>query len=227
MIFLVGRALVPARRHSCRRSAITSIALLAALLPLAAAEQDDLAYHALIQRARSGDRTVDYSQFRLICMKSALCQPRGSKPDLAALNIAVQAKQLQKAAEIGERLVDQGFVNVEAHATLIKVYAGLHQPQKSLFPFTTYTALHRSILGSGNGKTKQTAYHVITDREEYILLGSLGLPYSGDAVVTKRVETDGPHTYNHWEIRDPKTSQLQTIFFNLDAFTPEKSHPRD
>jgi Domain of unknown function (DUF4919) len=229
-----ARACLPRRdlrgADPCRASR-RSVALLAALaaifLPLTAAEQDDIVYRALVQRAKSGDRTVDYRLMRLTCMKSSLCQPRGSRPDLAALNAATKDHQLQKAVEIGERLIDEGFVNVEVHATLVKVYADLHDTEKSNFHLDMVAGMLRSIMSSGDGKTKETAYEVICDREQYDLLTTLGLPYSGDSIISAQTNTEGAHTYSRWEVRNPKTGMTEVIFFNKDAFVPEKSLPRD
>jgi hypothetical protein len=207
----------------------STLAVLAAFLPMlaVAAEQDDVTYRALVQRARSGDTTVDYRLLRLTCMKSDLCQPRGSKTDLGALTDAEKAGDLKKAAEIAEKLLDEGFVNLEAHASLSEIYQRLHDPEKAAFHFKMVLNMMLSIRNSGDGKTKETAFEVICDREEYDLLTSLDLPYYGVGVVSTRKITEGLHAYNRWEVRSPKTGQIETIFFNEDNFSPTKSHPRD
>ena len=67
---------------------------------------------------------------------------------------------------------------------------------------------------------------MIGDREEYSVLSALGLPYRPpEASVTHIV--DGQHRYERWEVKNPKTGQKVVLFFNIDAFIPAKSYPRD
>ncbi len=200
---------------------ITALAALLVARPTFASEDDDAVYRGLVQRVQSGDFTVDFRALRMACMKSTLCQPRGSKADLALLNRAVNAHDYAKAIEIGERLIDQGLVNIEVHATLVKVYEDLHQPEKSKFHLDVTKALLRSILESGDGKTMETAYQVICDREEYDTLTSLGLRYFGPMVSEVAVQEHG-HAYDRFEITNSVDGQSRPIFFNIDAFS-EKS----
>jgi hypothetical protein len=120
--------------------------------------------------------------------------------------------------EIAERLISQGFVNIEAHADCVKAYEAIHDAAKSKFHLDVATALMRSILDSGDGKAKETAFEVISDREEYATLVALGLPYSGSGVSTSAIE-DGGHRYARWDVLNPKTGQNVLVFFNVDAFS--------
>jgi len=201
-----------------------SITALAALLVVGlafASEDADAVYRNLVQRVQSGDFTVDFRALRLACLKSTLCQPRGSKTDLALLNRAESANDYAGAIKIGERLINQGFVNVEVHATLVKIYQDMQEPEKSKFHLEVTTALLRSILESGDGKTTQTAYQVICDREEYDTLTSLGLRYFGPMVSQTAVHENG-HTFDRFEITNSVDGRSRFIFFNIDAFS-EKS----
>jgi|KBSMisStandDraft_5_1062788.scaffolds.fasta_scaffold68391_2 hypothetical protein len=187
-----------------------------------AAEQDDVVYQALVQRVKDGDLTVDFRALRLACMKASHCEPRGSLADLVAMDVT----DLHKVAEVSERLIEEGFVNLEAHATAAGAYARLNEPQKAQIHFAITLALMRSIMSRSDGKTKETAYEVIGDREEYAVLSALGLPYAPpEARVTHM--SDGPHRYEKWDVRNPKTGQTVVVFFNIDAFLPNKSYPRD
>jgi hypothetical protein len=143
-----GHSCLP-RRDSSRRSVVflTAAALVLPLLA-SAAEQDDIAYRALVQRAKTGDRTVDYRLMRLTCLKSSLCQPRGSLADLGAMNAAEKDREFDKVAEIGERLVSEGFVNMEAHVSLYEAYSELHDPGKAKLHLDLVTALLVSIMRS-------------------------------------------------------------------------------
>jgi hypothetical protein len=58
----------------------------------------------------------------------------------------------------------------------VKAYEAIHDAAKSKFHLDVTAALLRSILLSGDGNTKETAYEVISDREEYSTLAAKGLP---------------------------------------------------
>lgn len=203
------------------RSTVLSITALAAFLvarPVFASEDEDAVYRNLVQRVQSGDFTVDFRALRMACMKSTLCEPRGSRADLASMNRAESAHDYARVIKIGERLIDQGFVNIEVHATLVKIYQDMQEPEKSKFHLDVTTALLRSILGSGDGKTTETAYQVICDREEYDTLTSLGLRYFGPMVSQTAVRENG-HAYDRFEITNSVDGRSRFIFFNVDAFS--------
>jgi hypothetical protein len=211
-------------RTTSRWLCILSIvaALGKAPFPLIGAEQDDAMYRALVQRVEGGDLAVDFRALRLACIKSSQCEPRGTKADLAAMNRAVSDREYDKIVGTGARLISQGFVNIEAHATLVGAYTALHDSVKAKFHLDVTTGLLRSILNSGDGKTKESAFVVICDREEYETLSALGLPYLGPEISFTTVEDDGHH-YDRWQLPQPKTGQTVVLFFNTDAFSSTKS----
>jgi hypothetical protein len=186
------------------------------------AEQDDALYRALVQRVEAGDLTIDFRSLRMACVRSSLCEPRATKAGLAAMNRAVSDREYDKVVEIGERLIRSGFVNIEAHATSASANVELHDSVRDKFHLDVTTALIRSILSSGDGKTKESAFEVICDREEYVTLTALGQPYLGPEVSFSTVES-GAHHYDRWDIWHPQTDQMVVFFFNTDAFSPTKS----
>jgi uncharacterized protein DUF4919 len=196
---------------------VTALALILMSGSTFGADNDDVAYRALVQRVEAGDFTVDFRALRMACVKSTLCEPRGSKADLHLLNDAVSARDSARVIEVGERLINQGFVNIEAHATLVNAYMQMHDAKKSQFHLQVTTALIHSILDSGDGKTKETAYRVISDREEYATLSSLGLPYFGPNVSYAAIK-EGGHGYDRFEISGSTAGQNRVVFFNVDAF---------
>lgn len=118
-------------------------------------------YQTLARRVEAGDFSVDFHALRLACMKSKQCEPRATKADLAAINRAGNDHQFDKIVEITERLIRQGFVNLEAHLDCAVAYEEMHDAAKSKFHRLVTRSLLGSILFSGDGKTKETAYQVI------------------------------------------------------------------
>jgi hypothetical protein len=181
-------------------------------------------YEPLARQLEGGDLSVDFRTLRLACMKSPKCEPRSTPDELAAFSRASAANKYAEAVEIAERLLRQGFVNVEMHANLVKLYELLHEPEKSKFHENVLTGLAYSVLLSGDGKTTETAFEVICDREEYTTLSVKQLPYMGAGVATSRFASGG-HYYERWDVDNPKTGKSETVYFNVDAFSA-KSRPR-
>jgi hypothetical protein len=71
-------------------------------------------------------------------------------------------------------------------------------------------ALLDSLLKSGDGKSEETAYAVISTREEYIILQVKGLKPLKQSIVTEK-----HHQYDTMEVEDQKGGR-QTLFFNID-----------
>jgi hypothetical protein len=67
---------------------------------------------------------------------------------------------------------------------------------------------------SGDGKTKETAFEVICDREEYAMMSALGLSSFGPSVIVVPLQ-DGPHRYEKRQVRDPATGKDRIVFFNF------------
>jgi hypothetical protein len=205
---------------------VASILSLSALHAMAG-EQDDVTYQALVGRVKGGDLSIDFRSLRLACIRSNLCEPRGTKADLALMNRAVADHEPRSVVEVAERLIEKGYVNMEAHATAVQAYTQLNESAKAKFHLDVTVALLRSIMSSGDGKSKESAFEVICDREEYYMLTTLGLPYLGSEVASAHVVQDGPHTYDRWEVRNPKTGQNVVVFFNTDQFSTTKSRVTD
>jgi hypothetical protein len=187
--------------------------------PVALADLTAADYRTLVERVEGGDFTVDFRALRLACMRSTECDPRGQLADLEAVTRASAGHQSAQALETAERLIRQGFVSFDAHMYCIKAYGELHEPAKAKFHMDVTKSLVRSILLYGDGKTKETAFEVISDREEYVTLAAMGLPFNGTGVSARSdIQEDG-RRYDRWEVPDPKTGQKTVVFFNIDAFT--------
>ena len=186
-------------------------------------EEADMVYRTLVDRVKGGDFSVDFRTLRLACLKSSQCQPRSTPEELSEMQLAHSGHQLNRAIEIAERLINKGFVNAEVHAECFRLYSEIGDNSKASFHLQTAAALLTSILSLGDGKTKETAFEVISDREEFSVLASMGLPYFGSDVLSNSPLIDGEHHYDRWSVRNPKTGEAVELFFNTDYFVPGKS----
>lgn len=78
--------------------------------------------------------------------------------------------------------------------------------------FATYTSLIASIMSSGDGKTKDTAFKVVTVKEEYAVLNELGL----DLIKQSLVKDAKGNPCDAMLCKDRNDKQT-TIYFNVSA----------
>ncbi|MBN9664116.1 MAG: DUF4919 domain-containing protein [Acidobacteria bacterium] len=194
-----------------------AIAVLIAI-SLPAAQSPDALYSELVKKVVSGDSTVDFRALRLACAKAENCDAKGDSKDVIAMRRASGVSDHKAAVEVAEKLIAAGFPNVEAHAICAEAYRALKQADKAKFHHEVTAALIRSILSTGDGKTKETAFEVIGTQEEHIILSVLGLPPFGrQALISGK-----PHSYDLIEVDDAKTGKKVSVYFNIDAFYPMK-----
>jgi hypothetical protein len=154
-----------------------------AILTIAAEAQSPVeassSYRELVERVKKGDLSVDFRELRFACLEAENCDPRGDNKDLIPMQQAIRSKDYKKAAKVGESLIDRGFVNIEAHAICSQAYEALKDSSKAKFHHDVTSALIRSILSTGDGKAKETAFEVIGTSEEHLVMSVLGLPHLG------------------------------------------------
>jgi hypothetical protein len=189
---------------------------------VAADAQDDATHNALVERIRKADFTVDFRQLRLLCIKASNCEPRGTKKDLTEMS--AKGVPSQQNIDAAERILRKGYPNVEVHATLAGIYLQIGGQYQALaqFHMGITKGILQSIFKTGDGKSKETALEVISDREEYSVMSTVGLPYMGPSVISVKPERDAVHSYDVWTVRN-KAGEIVTVYFNTDAFSPTKS----
>lgn len=185
---------------------------------LSAAQSPNALYSELVKKVMSGDSTVDFRALRLACAKAENCDAKGDSKDLVEMRRANQVRDHKSAVKAAEKLIAAGFPNVEAHAICAEAYKALQQADKAKFHHEVTSALIRSILSTGDGKTKETAFEVIGTQEEHIILSLLGLPPFG----RQSLISGKPHSYDLIEVDDAKTGKKVSVYFNIDAFYPMK-----
>jgi hypothetical protein len=187
-----------------------------ALLPWAAAEGDgNDPYREFVRRVSAGDLSVDFRAFRLACLKASICDPGGDIKDRLSIHRSIQTKDFGKALKTAQTMIEHGFVNIDAHLVCSQAYEALNNADRAKFHHEVAASLIRSILATGDGKTKETAFEVIGAFEEFRIMNLLGLRLGSQALIPGK-----PHSYDLFEATDPRTGQKESIFFNIDLFYP-------
>lgn len=193
------------------------MATVAVAIGLTGAEKPDAVYAALAKKAASGDTQVDYRALRLACAAASGCDARGDRDVLQAMRQAWRAGDFRKTVSLAEKLIAAGFPQIEAHMVSAQAYDALKKQADAGRHKAIAEGLLRSILQSGDGKTKETAFEVIGTHEEYLTLAAMGLQVSGQSLVPGK-----PHSYDVMQAKNPQTGETVQVYFQIDAFYPMK-----
>jgi len=183
-------------------------------------EDADSVYHKLTARLRGGDLSIDFRALRFACSAARNCEVRGNVNDLSAESAAIKRGDFDTARQLAEKILTRGYADAETHANLAGIYAKLGEQKRSEFHQAVVRGLLRSIRASDGG-TMSTALEVISLREIWSTMVSMGLPYQGSSVASQRIQ-DGGHRYELMQALDPKTNQLKQVYFNLDHVNAAK-----
>jgi hypothetical protein len=183
-------------------------------------DDPDKVYHELAARLQKGDLSIDFRAPRLACSAARDCEVRGNVTDLRAITDAERRGDWATAQQICEKLLSRGYADIETHADLAAVYAKLGDQKLANFHLAVTAGL-MSSMRANPGDTKETAIEVISHREIYAVMASLGLPYVGSEVASRTIN-DGAHQYIVMQHLDPKTDQIREVYFNLDHVNATK-----
>ncbi len=169
-------------------------------------------YAALLARVKNADVTVDFKQLRFTYMESPerhrAKDTRGTESDMLK---AFGQKDYKKAIANADAVLEQQYVNMDAHFVEYLARRELHEEEKSKFHEAIFRGLIKSIFDSGDGKSTNTAYVVVSTEEEYMVLKVLGLRLGN-----QRLNQEGGHRYDVLQATDRESNATVTVYFNVD-----------
>jgi hypothetical protein len=169
-------------------------------------------YAALLERAKKGDPTLDFKELRLAYTETPDYSPYGGDRDTRQkMFAALKAKEFDLAVESAEKILATNFVEINAHFVAYVAHRESGRAEKATFHQLMFDGLVKSITGSGDGKTAETAFVVISTDEEYTLFNVLGLRPAGQALITQN-----GHSFDRMTATNPKTNETVVYFFNID-----------
>lgn len=157
----------------------------------------------------------DYNAYTIQIVESALADEA-----MVDWNAGRSPQALEKIQE----LVAQWPLSLEGHLRLADgaavVLRSLKEPKVIALMTdlerhhrTVYRGIIASIQASGDGKSKQTAYKVISIPEENWLLRELRLRKMGQSL-----ETEGGKSYDYIEAQPLDGGERRTVIFDINAF---------
>jgi hypothetical protein len=191
---------------------VLGLLALIALSPAAAALDQPSEYASLMASLKAGRTDIDYTRLRLSYMESP--EFKAAK-DLSkseeAMSAALNNKDYPAALKDAEAVLDNEYVNIDAHFVALVANREMGTMDKAEFHRTVFRGLINSIRNSGDGKSIETAWVVISVHEEYVLLRVLGFQPSEQNLVHK-----DSHSYDVMKVKNAEDGTGQTFYFNVD-----------
>ncbi len=205
------------------QSIVRKVIVRSILLPLAISmvldaqdtSTDSSAYRDLVAKAKGGDATVDYRQMRFLCLRLPDCRLRSTPDQLGRLHALKDPKEILAYADT---LLAEGFVNLEVHADEVALYQALGDTPRAARSLGIVTGLLNSIMKGRDGKSPESAYEVVVDREIYIVQATRGLPSGYGPGVTSEPVNAGGRKYTRYSIKDPRSGETVIVYFDVTAF---------
>ena len=181
------------------------------VLPLVSGAKDTSEYAKLLADLKAGNTNIDYARLRLSYVDSPeRKKAKDTSDDEKAMSQALQSKDFAVALKHAEAVLDQAYVNMDAHFVAFVAERELGDPGKAEFHKTVFRGLIDSIRNSGDGKSPEKAWVIISVHEEYVVLRAMGLKPSGQSLMM-----DQGHAYDVMKAKD-EDGKEETFYFNTD-----------
>lgn len=178
-------------------------------------EPADEEYLALLEKVKSGDKTVDFLDLRMLYSQTQFYIPYADetrkKIRLKVIEVFKKGKY-EKTLKLSEEVFEKDYMDMNMHYMCMMSYNKLENKEMEAFHKFVLNALIDSIVSFGDGRSAETAYKVISTREEEFILTILGY------VIKRREEV---RTKNH-ALDKIFTSSLdgnknKILYFNKDV----------
>ena len=169
-------------------------------------------YARLAARAAAGDKNVDFRALRFAYLTSAARKGETQDPRTLrkALFDAVRGGDDQKVRAAAETLISASYIDMFGHKFLRAACERVHDDACAAEEHFVEFGLLKSIVGTGDGKTCQTGWEVVTVDEEYFLLSMLGATPKRQSLINGPPSCDALDTSG-------QNGQAATYFFRIEA----------
>jgi Domain of unknown function (DUF4919) len=175
---------------------------------------DQSLYRQLVERVKGGDMNIDFILLR-DSFGDWLCNEKVNT-DAPGRNAMVEAfndKNYAKAVELVEVVLDYEFVHLGLHRAAEDAYRKLGKQSKADFHKDVAEKLLQALMTSGDGKTAESAYRVLTIKEEYFIMNERGYEVHGQALLLENNKS-----YDVLYGKDKKTGKDVSIYFDISSF---------
>ena len=173
---------------------------------------EKVSYNVLLEKVKKQDAAVNFQELRLAYTETKQYNPYGSDREMRqAMFTALNGKQYDQALLSSEKILAANYLDINAHFGAYVANRELGNADKADYHKKIFLSLLKSISDSGDGKTMETAFVVISTDEEYALFNFMGVRPTVQALIEEKT-----HHYDKMTVTDPKTEQEVIYYFNID-----------
>ncbi len=205
----------------CTRGRGVASVLAAAMLWIAAAGQASAqpsapppdaptAFEALLARVKASDPTVDFAELRRLYAESPAYTPLRDA-DEPRLREVMSRGADRMTLDVARAILERNYLNVDAHLAAAVACEALADMDCRRHHEYVARGILDSIGRSGDGRTLDTAWVVISVPEEYAVAAVLGVRVIGQEVVRR-----DSRYYDRLTVRDPDSGTDRELFFDID-----------
>jgi len=167
-------------------------------------------YDMFVAQLKGGNTSTDYQALRYAFAETPAYNPYGLGPTSEMMR-ASNGGDLDQALKLAEQILASNYVDIDAHMVSFSVYSRRGDMEKAEFHRAVARGLISSISASGDGKTPETAFPVISVREEYIYLLVNDFKVTMQALLqSKNGPVDAMSAVNN------KTGRNETVYFDIN-----------
>lgn len=167
-------------------------------------------YQALLERVKKSDASVDFARMRWLRTQLDNYDPYGA--DREHPMAALRAGEAAQAKMLAESILAENYLDLESHFAAAAMAEERGDAAAAAHHRYVMQGILNSILKSGDGKTLDTAFVVISLSEEYAVMHHLGLRVAGQALL----HGDGGHSFDLLHGEDPESGSMRDVYFNID-----------
>ncbi|MCL4239129.1 MAG: DUF4919 domain-containing protein [Anaerolineae bacterium] len=169
-------------------------------------------YDELLAAAQASPAGADFHTLRMAYARSGAYAPYTfNRASVQMLHQALTARDLDAALEAAHDLLSANYLDIEAHMVADYVHTLRGSGEQAAYHRAFAQGLIGAILATGDGRSQDTAFIVLSTAEEYTVLRLLGYQST-----MQRLVREDNHAYDVLHGRHTKTGQEVDFYFNID-----------
>lgn len=186
------------------------------VIPMQIMAKEKVGFEAMIQSVKQDPAEVDYTALRMAWAEYEGYDPLffasgDYKRSVEAIAEAGKSSSLADVTKLCVDDFDKYFTDIIWNSTCALAYKSLDAKENEDFHAALVLGLADSVLSSGDGRSPETAFVLVSLSEERFVLGVLRVKKLHQALV----EHDGRH-YDMWSAEGRKTGKKFSIYFDIE-----------
>ncbi|TAL68884.1 MAG: DUF4919 domain-containing protein [Bacteroidetes bacterium] len=176
-------------------------------------------YEYLLKRLKKGDMEINYFDFRMSFTKTRDYKPLNPALDSLRKKMIqnLNSKEYKNAVTLADSILKQEFVDMYAHYTCYYAFSALGDSVNAYYHEFIMDRLLNSIVESGDGKSKESAFLIINSNEEYFFIFIYKLK-----VIEKTFTNNNGEPIDVFKAVDPETKDSIELFFNTSLLIKQQ-----